>query len=440
MSRLMVYFLMVPYSSNNGMWNSINMRSNGCTMRHSPTNWCPPPPPVMALPPPTAPASAPSARLWRSSSCLAAPTTPAILSHQESYCPTTLSRSPLTISLPCSRPPPPVGGSTAPLMSLTQPLEHSPCHSVIFESMGGEYTPMAWPTMPSEGSPQTSCPSSLAQPSLPACLMTHLLLSNPPPPPTGWGGCSPTHTLLTVGESAPLAARRAIHQGLQRLHTLCPPWDMLMHIHGGWMPSTLSPSSSSIGINDTLFVNTWHSKSGIASPQQQSSAGNGASGLIAGLPSRPYIARSVSACSCYVTAHRCTPCRFGVIANHLQHRPTKPLTQKSSVIPSGIVVCHYHDGGKHGVKLIAVTARVGGFGPTLRRTEGGRCACLFVFGLHSLLWQHWNYALEPGGHCFHPTSHPTQLPQLFNACTAPTLIRLIRSGNGGCSCSWPGTN
>jgi hypothetical protein len=37
----------------------------------------------------------------------------------------------------------------------------------------------------------------------------------------------------------------------------------------------------------------------------------------------------------------------------------------------------------------------------------------------------------PGGHCFHPTSHPTQLPQLFNVCTAPTLIRLIRSGNGG---------
>ncbi len=29
------------------------------------------------------------------------------------------------------------------------------------------------------------------------------------------------------------------------------------------------------------------------------------------------------------------------------------------------------------------------------------------------------------------TSHPTQLPQLFNTCTAPMLIRLLRSG---CSC------
>jgi hypothetical protein len=197
------------------------------------------------------------------------------------------------------------------------------------------------------------------------------------------------------------------------------------------MPSTLSPLSSSIGIDDTPFIATWHGKPSIASLQQQSSAGNGASGLIAGLPSRPYIARSISACSCYVVAHQRTPCRFGVIANHLQPRPTKPPTQKSSVIPSGIVVCHHHDGGKHGVKLVAVDARVRGFGPMLRRTEGGRCACLFVFGLHSLLWQHWNYALGPGGHCFHPTSHPTQPPQLFNTCTALTLIRLIRSGNGG---------
>jgi hypothetical protein len=204
-----------------------------------------------------------------------------------------------------------------------------------------------------------------------------------------------------------------------------------MHIHGGWMPSTLLPSSSSIGIDDTPFVNTWHDKPGVASPQQQSSAGNGASGLIAGLPSRPYIARSVSACSCYVAAHQRTPCWFRVIADHLQPRPTKPPTQKSSVISSGIVVCHYHDGGKHGVKLVAVDAGVGGFSPTLRTTEGGRCACLFVLGLHSLLWQHWNYVLGPGGHCFHPTSPPTQLPQLFNACTAPMLIRLIRSGNGG---------
>jgi hypothetical protein len=93
----------------------------------------------MALPPPKVPASAPLA--WPSwlSACLAAPTTPAILSHQGSYHPTTLLRSPLTILLPCSCPLLPVGGSTTPLTSLKQPLAHSPCRSVTFKSMGGEW-------------------------------------------------------------------------------------------------------------------------------------------------------------------------------------------------------------------------------------------------------------------------------------------------------------
>ncbi len=172
----------------------------------------------------------------------------------------------------------------------------------------------------------------------------------------------------------------------------------------------LSPSSSSIGINDTPFIDTWHGKPGVALPPQQSNAENGTSGLIAGSPSRPYIARSISACSCYVVAHQRTPCQFGVITDHLQPRPTKLPTQKNSIIPSRIVVCHYHNGGKQGVKLVAITARVRGVGPMLQRMEGGRCACLFVFGLHSLLWQNQNYALGPGGYCFHPTSHPTQLP------------------------------
>ncbi len=126
-----------------------------------------------------------------------------------------------------------------------------------------------------------------------------------------------------------------------------------------------------------------------------------------------------------------TPCRFGVIADHLPPRPTKPPTQRSSVIPSGIMVCRYHEGGGLDKTIDLVVARVEGIGPVLLILEGGRCACHFVFGLHSLLWQHRNYELGPGGHCFHPTSHPTQLPQLFNACTAPTLIRLLRSG---CSC------
>ncbi len=191
------------------------------------------------------------------------------------------------------------------------------------------------------------------------------------------------------------------------------------------------PVSSNVGINDTPSVNTWKDKPGNASPPQQSSAGNGASGSIAGLPSRPYSARNASACSCCVVAHRRMPCWFGVIPDHLPPRPTKPPTQRSSVIPSGIVVCRYHKGGELDKTIVLVIARVEGIGPMLPILEGGHCACLFVFGLHSLLWQHRNYALGPGGQCFHPTSHPTQLPQLFNACTAPTLIRLIRSGNGG---------
>ncbi len=37
-SRLMVYFFTVPYSSTDGKWESFEMRSNGCTMRHPPTN------------------------------------------------------------------------------------------------------------------------------------------------------------------------------------------------------------------------------------------------------------------------------------------------------------------------------------------------------------------------------------------------------------------
>ncbi len=192
----------------------------------------------------------------------------------------------------------------------------------------------------------------------------------------------------------------------------------------------LLPLSSNVGIDDTPSVDTWHGKPGNSSPQQQFSAGNGASGLIAGLPSRPYSTRNTSACSCCVAVHRRTPCQFGVIANHLPPQPTKPLTQRSSVIPSGIVVCRYHKGGGLNKTIVLVVARVKGIGPVLPILEGGRCACLFVFGLHSLLWQHRNYALGPGGHCFHPTSHPTQLPQLFKACTTPTLIRLIRSGNG----------
>ncbi len=188
----------------------------------------------------------------------------------------------------------------------------------------------------------------------------------------------------------------------------------------------LLPLSSSVGINDTPFVDAWHGKPGDALPPP--SAGKGASGSIAGLPSRPYNARNASACSRCVAAHRRMPCWFRVIANHLPPRPTQSPTQRSSVILSGIVVCRYHKGGGHNETIILIVARVEGIGPVHPIPEGGRCVCHFGFGLHRLLWQHRKYVLGPGGHCFHPTSHPTQLPQLFNACTAPTLIR---SGNGG---------
>ncbi len=132
---------------------------------------------------------------------------------------------------------------------------------------------------------------------------------------------------------------------------------------------------SSTGINDTPFVDTLHSTSGDALPSQQSSAGNSASGLIAGLPSKPFNARSASAYSCCVEVHQRTPCQLGVIADHLRCQPTKPLTQRSSVIPSGIVVCCYHKGGRHNKTIILVVVRVKGIGPVLPIQEGGGSVC-----------------------------------------------------------------
>ncbi len=45
--------------------------------------------------------------------------------------------------------------------------------------------------------------------------------------------------------------------------------------------------------------------------------------------------RGASAYVLCVVAHWHTPCWFGVIADHLRPRPTKPPTQRSSVIPPG---------------------------------------------------------------------------------------------------------
>jgi hypothetical protein len=148
------------------------------------------------------------------------------------------------------------------------------------------------------------------------------------------------------------------------------------------------PVSSNVGINDTPFVDTWHGKSSNALPPQHSSAGNGASGLIAGLPSRTYSTRNASACSRFVAAHWRTPCWFGVIADHLPPRLTNPPTQRSSVIPSRIVVYHYHNGGGLNEIIVLVVARVERIGPVLPILEGGRCVCHYVFGLLRLWWQH----------------------------------------------------
>jgi hypothetical protein len=179
------------------------------------------------------------------------------------------------------------------------------------------------------------------------------------------------------------------------------------------MPSTLLTLSSSIGINDTPFVDTWHGKPGVALPSQQSSAGNGTSGLIAGFLSRPYIARSISACSCYVPPHRRTPCRFGVIPNHLRPQLTNPLTQNYSHIPSRIMVCHYHDGGKHRIKLVAVTVRVREFTPRSKGWRGANVHASLFLGCTvccgSIGTIHWDwevnvFTLPPTPHSCHSYS------------------------------------
>ncbi len=174
---------------------------------------------------------------------------------------------------------------------------------------------------------------------------------------------------------------------------------------------------SSTGIDATPFVDTLHGKPGNALPPQQSSAGNSASGSIAGSPIRPYNARNASACSFCVAAHQRMPCRFGGIADHLPSRPTKPPTQRSSVIPSGIVVCRYHEGGGLNKTIVLVIARVEGIGLVLPILEWGRCVCPFVSGLHRLRWQHRVFLLWPEGQNLHPTSLPILLPQLSNMLT-----------------------
>ncbi len=184
------------------------------------------------------------------------------------------------------------------------------------------------------------------------------------------------------------------------------------------------PASSNFGINDTPFVDTWHGKPGVALPPQHSSAGNGASGSIAGSPSSTYSARNASACSRCVAAHRRTPCRFGVIADHLPPRPTSPPTQRYQTIPPAIVASRYHRGRGADDTNDRVVAQVEGTGPVLPILEGGCCVCHFVFGLHRLWWQHRVFLLGLRGQNLHPTSHPTPLPHVSNW---PTGIMCVGS-------------
>jgi hypothetical protein len=180
--------------------------------------------------------------------------------------------------------------------------------------------------------------------------------------------------------------------------------------------------SYNVGIDNIPFVDTWHGKPGVTLPPQHSSDGNGASGLIAGSPSSTYNARNASTCSCCVVAHQRTPCWFGVIADHLPPQPTNPPTQRSSVIPSGIVVCSYHNGGGLDKMIALVVARVGGISPVLPiLEEGGRCVCHFVFGLHRLWWQNRFFLLGRGQNLL-PTSHPTPLPHISNWPTSLTSV------------------
>ncbi len=60
------------------------------------------------------------------------------------------------------------------------------------------------------------------------------------------------------------------------------------------------------------------------------------------------------------------------------------------------MVSRYHKGGGHDEPIILVVAQVKGIGlvlQILRILEGGRSACLFVFGQHKLRRQHWNFIM-----------------------------------------------
>jgi hypothetical protein len=133
--------------------------------------------------------------------------------------------------VPLLPPPATCWGSTMPLTSLKQLLEHSPCRSVTFWSMGGEwhsphhFVPFAstW----EECTPLAGCPQ------LPTGATPHSCQRTMVPSPVTTGAARPSQSLAhpflptrsspshppTMGRSAALTARRAcaIDQGLQHL-------------------------------------------------------------------------------------------------------------------------------------------------------------------------------------------------------------------------------
>jgi hypothetical protein len=320
----------------------------------------------------------------------------------------------------------------------------SPHHFVPFVSVGGECTPLAGRSQLPTGATRYGCQGSMA-PSPITSGATRLSPISAHPfcrlgllPPTlyqRWGGAPPRWHVVPWLELTRHTPRPLPPLQINFLCQWCN-WhtpSISCQLHRGaknrqplkWLPSMPLFPPSSTGINDTPFVDTLHGKPGNALLPQQSSAGKGASGSITGSPSRPYNARNASASSCCVAVHRHTLCRFAVIANHLPPQPTKPPTQRSFVIPSGILVCRYHKGGRLDETIVLVVAWVKGIGPVLPILEGGRCVCPFVSGQHRLRWQHRVFFGGPGGQNLHPTSLPTLLPQVSNMPAAFILSKEI---------------
>ncbi len=161
---------------------------------------------------------------------------------------------------------------------------------------------------------------------------------------------------------------------------------------------------------------------GMANPARpccHNTPGNGASGWVAGLPSKLNSTRCASAYVLCVMAHWRMLCWFGVIANHLQPRPTKPPTQRSSVIPSGIVVCHYHEGGECNRTIVLVVAWVEGIGPVLPILEGAA-----VYAPLSLGYTDCSSSI--GSFCWGREVKPYTLPPSSLCClTYPTDLQVL---------------